>query len=181
MLSNVGWERHLQEMVLAGGALTATGCGGSTLAQSDAASNEVSAERGDATAPGDDATSSNSTSCCNADPDPCCPMLACAGGVGSDDPAYLRCEARYQCEDFMNGIYQQEPDGALVCTPRCQLTGQCPDAAPASPDSADASSDACVRGVCTVSCIDGGSGGVQGCVVEPCCVRDDAGADVGEE
>jgi hypothetical protein len=133
------WERRLREMILAGGALTASACGGSTSAQVDAAPNEASAERGDDTSQGDDATGSNSAGCCNADPDPCCSMLACAGGVGADDPAYLRCEARYQCEDFMNGIYQQEPDGASVCTPRCQFSGQCPDAASAGPDPADAS------------------------------------------
>jgi hypothetical protein len=122
MLLGMNWERRLREMVLAGGALSATACGGSTEAPVDAASHESS--NGDATTPGDDATISGSGGCCNADPDPCCPMLKCLGpsgpgpGVGPDDPTYLLCEARYQCEDFMNGIYTQEPDGSLVCVPR---------------------------------------------------------------
>ena len=172
----MNWERRLREMVLAGGALAATACGGSTEAPVDAASHELS--NGDAAASGDDATYCNSgTPCCNADPDPCCPMLSCQGfdclgGVGPDDPAYRSCEARYQCEDFMNGIYTQEPDGSLVCVPR----GIVVDASVTSTNSgpADASSDACVPGVCIVSCIDGGSGGVQDCDVERCCVPDDA-------
>jgi hypothetical protein len=135
-------------MVLAGGALTATACSGSTSAQTDAtsndaASNEVLAEGGDATAPGDDATSSNSAGgCCNADPDPCCPMTC--SGVPLDDDAeatYLSCEAWWKCEDGMNGIYTQEPDGSLVCIPQCQFSGQCPPA-PATPDAGDASTDA---------------------------------------
>jgi hypothetical protein len=102
-----------------------------------------------------------------------CQGFDCLGGVGPDDPAYLSCEARYQCEDFMNGIYTRESDGSLVCVPR----GIALDASATSTNSgpADAFSDTCVRGVCVVKCIDGGSGGVQGCNVEWCCVRDDAG------
>ncbi len=54
--------------------------------------------------------------CCNANPDPCCPIAYCSGGVGPDASIYLTCEQnRTQCES-MNGDYGPQPDGILGCT-----------------------------------------------------------------
>ena len=54
--------------------------------------------------------------CCNANPDPCCPIAYC-GGVGPDGSIYLTCEQnRAQCE-AMNGFYRTQADGSLGCTP----------------------------------------------------------------
>ncbi len=53
--------------------------------------------------------------CCNANPDPCCPML-CSGGVGPDASIYVACEQNWtQCEST-NGDYEPQPDGSLGCT-----------------------------------------------------------------
>ncbi len=172
MLLGMNWERRLREMVLAGSALAITACDGSTAAQI-----------GDATAPSDDAPDciSGGTPCCNADPDPCCPMLSCPGyecrgGVGPHDPAYLGCEARYQCEEVMNGIYTQEPDGSLVCVPRAIVVE-----ASAGPTDADAdAAEACAPSGCATACPAGThdvSSVVNGCTVWQCCVSDDTGAD----
>ena len=55
--------------------------------------------------------------CCNANPDPCCPIAYCSGGVGPDASIYVTCEQnRTQCES-MNGYYEIQPDGSLGCTP----------------------------------------------------------------
>jgi hypothetical protein len=55
--------------------------------------------------------------CCNANPDPCCPIAYCAGGVGPDAAPYVTCEQnRTQCEST-NGYYEHQPDGSLGCTP----------------------------------------------------------------
>jgi hypothetical protein len=182
MLPPMNWERRLREMILAGGALAASACDGSTsAAQIDPASNGVSAEGGDS---GDDAPDcvSGGTPCCNADPDPCCSMLSCLGyecrgAVGPDNPVYLSCEARYQCEDFMNGIYTQEPDGSLVCVPRGIVVD-----ASAGPTDADAdAAEACAPSGCATACPAGThdvSSVVNGCTVWQCCVSDDgAGPD----
>jgi hypothetical protein len=162
-------------MVLAGGALATTACGGSTAAQADAASSATANPGGDATAPGDDGgvvyccananvdpclgngvfeaqtdgsfgctpfgppvdagagptdaapadagptdASDDAPSflfCCNANPDPCCPIAYCSAGLGPDAAIYVTCEQkRTQCES-MNGYYASQPDGSLGCTP----------------------------------------------------------------
>jgi hypothetical protein len=55
--------------------------------------------------------------CCNANPDPCCPIAYCIGGVGREASTYITCEQnRTQCES-MNGYYETQPDGSLSCTP----------------------------------------------------------------
>jgi hypothetical protein len=180
----MGWEQRWREMILAGGALAAAACSGSTtsMADGDAASGSTmpsgsssssggcvgcnsgpdpcvyegdaywcgvgipvepspSAEDGSAAdaAPADaspseagahdgsapDAGPADATDevpvvsfCCNANPDPCCPIAYCSGGVGPDASIYLTCEqSRTQCES-MNGLYERQPDGSLGCTPR---------------------------------------------------------------
>ena len=58
-----------------------------------------------------------SSSCCNANPNPCCPMAYCSGGVGPDAAVYLSCEQnRTQCES-KDGFYETQPDGSVGCTP----------------------------------------------------------------
>jgi hypothetical protein len=113
----MGWEQRFREMLLAGGALAATACGASTATQADAASSETpdAASSGGDGQSGDDAYTGTSFPCCNADPDPCCPMV-CSGDVGPDAASYVDCEQnRTQCES-MNGDYQPQPDGTLGCT-----------------------------------------------------------------
>ena len=63
-------------MVLAGGALAVTACGGSTSAQADAAASMTT----DTGAEGDDADINlgPELGCCNANSDPCCPCSAAA-------------------------------------------------------------------------------------------------------
>ena len=115
----MGWEQHLREMVLAGGALAVTACSGSTSAQPDAASSagtDATSSGGDDQSSDDAYSNTGPNLCCNANPDPCCPM-ACSGGVGPDAAIYIDCEqGRTECE-AMNGFYEAQPGGSFVCTP----------------------------------------------------------------
>jgi hypothetical protein len=176
MLLGMGWERRLREMVLAGGALSATACGGSTEAPVDAASHELSNR--DAVASGDDATSSGLTLCCNADPDPCC---TCAGEITDADPASA-CGQELACqavggtwEPFV--IRKGAPDGGEVL-PHCEFEASEADGGPVDAAPVDAA-DACAPSGCTGSCLDlsthNVSTVVNGCTVWQCCVPDDAG------
>ncbi len=69
------------------------------------------------TDPGPTDASFSEEGCCNANPDPCCAIAYCSGGVGPDAAIYVTCEqSRAQCES-MNGYYVSRPDGSLGCTP----------------------------------------------------------------
>jgi hypothetical protein len=74
----MNWEQRFREMVLAGGALAAASCGsdgrGGHDGPRDTASGDASSEVGS----GPDAEVIDGSSCCNADPDPCC-YLRCGG------------------------------------------------------------------------------------------------------
>jgi hypothetical protein len=86
---DMSWEQRLRGMILAGSALAATACDGSTAAQSS-------------TVPG---------GCCNGSPDPCC-FLGCPSATAASQD----CEESFaQCE-AMNGFYGWQPDGSLGCT-----------------------------------------------------------------
>jgi hypothetical protein len=103
----------LREMVLAGGALAVTACGGSTSAQADAA---AGADTGSDDQSSDDAFTNPGPEfpCCNANSDPCCPLL-CSGDIGPDAAVYVDCEQEgTQCE-AMNGFYEAEGNGSPVC------------------------------------------------------------------
>ena len=103
-------------MLLAGGALAATACGGATAAQPDADSDATSDATGpDATSnTGDDVSLSVGIGCCNADPGPCCSMV-CSGGVSPDASSYVTCEQGYKECEAVNGSYAMLSDGTFGC------------------------------------------------------------------
>jgi hypothetical protein len=161
MLLGMNWDRRLREMILAGGALAATACDGSTSA----------AQIGDATARSDDGSH---FVCCNADPDPCC---TCTGVIADFDAEYgCGQEMAYQAAGgtweatFMGG----QPDGG-VAPPHCEFEAS--DVAEGGPsdaalESSSATSLQCgagtISGPGTDQCIN--AGGV--CVQAPnssCC------------
>jgi hypothetical protein len=84
----MNWEQRLREMVLAGGALAATACFDFAAAapNRDAESDAVSDLDGDASF-----EAGSSSSCCNANGDPCCPLGYC-GDAEPSAPAYILCE-----------------------------------------------------------------------------------------
>jgi hypothetical protein len=124
---SMGWEQRWREMIFAGGALAATACmplettlsdaGTEGERAADASLSEGGAKDGGApdAGPVDAADEVQAVSfCCNANPDPCCPLAYCSG-AGPDASIYITCEQnRAQCE-AMNGGYTYEPDGSLGC------------------------------------------------------------------
>ncbi len=132
----MGWEQRVREMVLAGGALAVTACGGSTSTQADAAASMTT----DTGAEGDDADINlgPELGCCNANSDPCCPML-CGGHIGPDSPVYVDCEQEETKCEAMNGFYEAQSFGSPVCV----LPRRLPDsgAAPAEAGPTDAADD----------------------------------------
>ncbi len=132
-------------MVLAGGALATTACGGSTAAQPDAASSATSNPRGDATAPGDDGGPSDDVgiNCCtNVAPDPCADSCF---GTEVDAAVCMSCQQAQTACQAMNGLYETQTDGSLGCTPfgpRVDAGAGPTDAAPADAGPTDASDDA---------------------------------------
>ncbi len=115
----MNWEERLREMILAGGALAAAGCGGPTAAQADASANTRPNERFTS---GDDGSSNDAPftggpnnnaagGCCNGDPDPCC-FLGCSPATEASQKDCEESEA--QCE-AMNGLYELQPNGSLGC------------------------------------------------------------------
>ena len=164
----MSWEQRLREMILAGGALAATACGGSTAAPGTAGSgdnSEFGGVGGDAT--GGDATAGSSSAgvCCNADPDPCC---TCTGEITEADPESacghdLACQAAGGTWNPYDNSYN-----GVVTPPHCEF------------EASDEDADACAPSGCTGSCLSGRqnvSTVVNGCVVWQCCMPDDAGAD----
>ena len=92
----MGWEHRFREMVLAGGALAATGCGTS----SDAAS--------------DDAGDNASYFCCNGSSDPCC-YLSCED-IPDAQASYMACRENLM-DCGVNETFQQLDNGRLGCFP----------------------------------------------------------------
>jgi hypothetical protein len=146
-------------MVLAGGALATTACGGSTAAQADAAPSATSTPGN----PGEDATSP-ANCCTNAAPDPC--SDSCSGG--GDTAACTSCEqARTACLE-MNGFYETQTDGSLGCTrfgPPVDAGAGPADAAPtddAGPTDASVSDEGCCNAnpdpCCAIAYCSGGVG-----------------------
>jgi hypothetical protein len=136
------WERRLREMVLAGGALTATACGGSTAAQPDAAS-ATSNLGGDAKASEDDGTAGDDVGepfcCVNQAPDPC--SDSCSGNGGPDAAVCVSCRQAWAACEATNGYYETQPDGSLGCTafgPPVDAAVAPTDAAPADAGRRDA-------------------------------------------
>jgi hypothetical protein len=109
----MSWEQRVREMILAGGALTATACGGSTAAQADAATT---------TTPnlGDDSADPGQINCCNASSDPCC-YLSCEPDAAIS-PA---CEQQTECFDHGGTT---GPDGV------CRVPQSLPGPEAGSPD-----------------------------------------------
>jgi hypothetical protein len=96
----MAWEQRLREMIVAGGALAATACGGATGAQSGA---------------NPDATANQGEFCCNANGDPCCPMSCGSGGVNA--PSYVACEqSETECSD-KQGRFAVDTEGTTACAP----------------------------------------------------------------
>ncbi len=138
----MNWAKRLRDMLLAGGAVAAAACNGSTASPADASPSDAPPNPGP-----------ESGGCCNASPDPCC-YLACSGGLGPDAAVTVACEQnRMDCE-AMHGFYETQVDGSLGCTP---LGGPEPgdasptdaeagasdaDASPADSDAGDAGGDA---------------------------------------
>jgi hypothetical protein len=158
--AGMSWEQRLREMVLAGGALAVTACGGATAAQADAAASNPSnrsddMSAGQPTPVGTTPTTAPSTSpigpsgCCNANPDPCCPMAYCAGGVGPDAAVYIRCEQGYTACEAINdeNLYDPDrsvctaPDGSVQPLDAGSVDGGPDDAAPADAGPSDAEPD----------------------------------------
>jgi hypothetical protein len=53
--------------------------------------------------------------CCNANPDPCCPMGYCGGDAGPDSSVYIDCEqGRSECE-ALDASYGSLGDGSIGC------------------------------------------------------------------
>lgn len=54
--------------------------------------------------------------CCNANPDPCCPIGYCSADAGPDSSAYIDCEqGQSQCE-ALDASYGFQPDGSIGCS-----------------------------------------------------------------
>ena len=128
----MSWEQRWRDMVLAGAAVAAVGCGESSMYKGGAI-----------------------TPCCNASPDPCCPLL-CPGMGGTDSSDYIACEETVKECAAKNGLtVGYGVDGSFVCKitpppPADEDAGPIEDApsdagsmeAGAGPGDADAGSDA---------------------------------------
>jgi hypothetical protein len=115
----MSWEQRLREMILAGGALAATACSGSAASPSDAgpdATSDVGPGAGDEDANNDANLVVLGSGCCNANSDPCCPML-CYGDAGPYADVYVACEQSWKDCLAMGGSYEQQQDSSLGCTP----------------------------------------------------------------
>lgn len=103
----MGWELRWREMILAGGALAATACTGSTAAKADT----------DA-----DAAFSGSASCCNGGGDPCCYLTCTDGPIPR---SYNACEESWGLCESMNGS-GYESDGSFICNAPAVPVGPSP-------------------------------------------------------
>ena len=154
---SVSWEQRLRELVLAGGAVLATGCVDATPepppnpmgstpevdatpaeAAPDAPADSTRDSAVDAArdAPADVASEPFEASpfCCNADPDPCCVYLNCGEPITPTCMQEMACQAdggSWNAYDLV--------DGAVTIVQGCSFP---PDAGPSDGSPHDAKSDA---------------------------------------
>jgi hypothetical protein len=165
----MSWEQRLREMILAGGALAITACGGSTAAPGTSGSGDNSqfgGDGGDATGGDPTAGSSSAGVCCNADPDPCC---TCMGEITEADPESacgheLACQAAGGTWNPYDNSYN-----GVITPPHCEFEAS--DETDAALESARASSLQCgggtISGTGTDPCINAGGVCVQ--LPDPAC------------
>ena len=87
------WEQRLREMILAGGAVATTACGGTTSNASTFDAGEATdATTGDAMSDGGGTDTFVPNFCCNADPDPCCAYENCEASLTAACSKELACQ-----------------------------------------------------------------------------------------
>jgi hypothetical protein len=90
----MNWEHRLREMVLAGGALAVAACGdnGSSVSEAGIGSEAGVGSDAGALAP-DSGAIGPGAFCCNANGDPCCPVLYCDAAMSAACSAEMACQA----------------------------------------------------------------------------------------
>ena len=119
----MNWEQRLREMMLAGGALAVTACGGATAAQADAASSAVPNSGIDAAGSQDGGSGDDVADircCINVAVDPC--GYAC--DVGADAASCVACRDAENACWAMNGMFELNSGGM----PGCYIQGALEDA-----------------------------------------------------
>jgi hypothetical protein len=153
----MNWESRLREMLLAGGSLALAACGHNAEAPDPGAPDGSESDDG-----GSDAGIATPDFCCNANPDPCCPMLC--GDQGQGSAGYNACQSALTACDMQWNTFSILGNGtSFECTPigvpsnfSLDGLGQ-PSCGGASCAIGPGRSACCIDSVGQSDCVDGGT------------------------